>query len=114
MTWIKADHTFGTHSALFFVTRKHMLMESQLFEMLRLHGNQNTPELLEAAVLDLIHKCRPELKGCVVWHMGYEASEGRWEFSVSHASLPSTVLYERPKALPLDPALEREYAEVGA
>lgn len=111
MTWIKAEHTFGTHSALFFVTRKHMLMERFVFECL---SQADEPDQIEAAVLNLVHKYRPELKGCVVWHMGYEASEGRWEFSVSHASLPKTALYERPKAMPLDPALERECAEVGA
>jgi hypothetical protein len=111
MTWIKADHTFGTHSALFFVTRKHMLMERLVFECLTVCDE---PDQLEAAVLDLIHKYRPELKGCVVWHMGYNAEYGRWEFSVSHASLPRTAMYEPPKAIPLDPAMEREYAEAVA
>jgi hypothetical protein len=111
MTWIKADHTFGTHSALFFITRKHVLMERLVFQCLTV---ADEPDKLEAAVLDVIHKYRPELKGCVVWHMGYVAHCDRWEFSVSHASLPKTPQYERPKAIPLDPALEREYAEVGA
>src|SRR5690349_14732920 len=111
MTWLKADHTFDNRCALFFVTRKHMAMERFVFECL---SQAAEPDKLEAAVLDLIHKYRPELKGCVVWHMGYEAIKGRWQFSVSHASLPKCSLYDRPKALPLDPALEREYAEAGA
>ena len=105
MSWVKGSHVFSDHSAIFYVTHKQVIMEKAVFGCLE---RVSDPDELEAACSELILRYRPGLAGFVLNAMNYNYNWQRWEFSVSHASLPSIKRWVELLMLPLDPALEKE------
>src|SRR5688500_10084725 len=103
MTWFNSTVRFDHRAAVLFVSAKHMLIERAVFSVL---ANASQPDQIEVAVRDLIHKYRPALDCCAIFAMGFNQQWNRWEFSVSHASLPKVGLYAELPLMALDPALE--------
>jgi len=105
MSWIKSEYVFHEGRAVFYVTAKHMLIERAVFEILK---SRDDPSGLENAVSNLIQKYRPELAGCTIYHMTFNAPSNMWEFAVIHPSLPRVGFYEEAPRRPLDPSYERD------
>jgi hypothetical protein len=112
MNWIKAGHRFDNRAAIFYITGKQAVMDA--IEMAILNNCENDPDKLEEFVRDRVLKYRPELSGCTVYHMAYNAECHRWEFAVSHSSLPKQNLWERLTMRPLDPAYEKDMLATAA
>jgi hypothetical protein len=112
MTWIKAEYRFDQRAAIFYITGKQAVMDA--IERAVLDNCDNDPDKLEEFVRDRLLKYRPELAGFTLYYMGYNAELHRWEFAVSHASLPKQNLWERLPIRPLDPAYEKDMLATAA
>jgi hypothetical protein len=103
--WVQSYWRFDEGAAIFYVTHKHMAMESSILSLL---ADNRDPVRLESAVRDLLGKYRPKLAEASIYSMQYNHSFARWEFAVSHPSLPRLQMGERMQDFPLDPAYERD------
>jgi hypothetical protein len=104
--WFRSDHYFGGRLGCFHVGLKQSFMERATFAAIE--ANANDPEKLEAVVMDLILRYRPELKGCALFAMEYNIQRQQWRFSLFHGSLPNVPPGQEINARPLDPAYERD------
>jgi hypothetical protein len=107
MAWIKSDFRFGDRGAVLYVTSKEVFcnIASALLTI-----NETDPDRMEQVALDTILRYRPELAGCVIHNMGFNLMWARWEFLVSHGSLPRIERLQAVPAMPLvkepEPAAE--------
>lgn len=114
MGWVKSDYRVKTGQAVLFLTRKQALCDRMLLSIMEKNITPyESPELSEQALAELIVKYRPELKGCSVFHFGYDPSYGRWELSVAHPSLPHGGYWEAIERMPLDPRYREPKDEPG-
>lgn len=111
MGWIKTDYRFQPHSAILYISQKHMLMSHRrTLEILESGEGVDCPSLLESAIQGMIDLYRPELSNCTVWFMNFNCNWCRWEIGVEHRSLPAVPFGQQIEPRPLDPAYERDMA----
>ena len=105
MGWVRADIVFGDRRANFYVTARQMFEEKALFSELSTVDAKD-PDALYKVVREYVVGLRPALQGCVIMAMVFDNCRNRWEFMVSHESLPVVSLYDSAPSIPLDPSRE--------
>jgi hypothetical protein len=101
MGWLQTDVRFNDHFALFVVGRHDIRDHTERAGFLNVMARKEaSPDDLERMVRNMILDARPELSGCVIWWMGFNAASVEWEFGVAHASLsavPSGCMAKRER-----------------
>jgi len=85
-SWMKSSFYFDDRMACFTLSRRFAYQNKRVFEAI--HECNNDPDALEKAILGIIERCRPDLKGAMLHAMSYSHQLVAWEISVSHPSLP--------------------------
>lgn len=84
--WTRTNIEYDARMAILCLSSRSAYMLGKLD--LRSLSEDNRPDLIEQAVLDLIEELRPDLSGGFLFQMRYELHPMGWEFTYCHRSLP--------------------------